>query len=709
MIDELGNRSEAEIVQILGDKVQGADAYNQSEQAKQRQDNLNMYYLNPLQEVNENQSQFQSSDVFDAVEGTKAVIHEALTSGRDLLHFEPLNDGDVDLAKMANRYVKDRFLENDGYRFLIDSLHDGLLAKNAVCKYGWMEDSEEKIEPFVGIPKQQLMAMLAQDPQIQINDENYQEFMSVDPQTGMEFVVSSGSVIRTINTSKIDFTLIKPEDFFGDESASSDEEFTFASDREVFRKGELLEDYPHLYEEIKNAPKFNQGSKEIDGLVRRGNDDSWRTNSQAEKAWERDPVEVYNCHIALWGKEGYGIYYYKMLDKKTLLWDYPELEEGQELPEGFDPADGVMIDEIPYLVWSPYPLSHRWDGIAQADAVRDIQLAATNLKSSMINHSLRTNNPMRQANMEFIRNPEDLVDNNIGAVIDTDSVSGQPVVTPIIQPQMDASVFNTLAMVRADSEQRSSYSGLAGGLDGKALSNQNSADLIAKMTDSSNRRIMMMARNFVELYLKKLYLRIYKLGVANDKEVYEVELNGNWVEMSPSEWPERPSMKVITSMTPEAAAQSAMNKLQLHQVLMADPETMLMYRTEKRFNLYADVFHDIGEVAVDRYLENPQSEEFQAAQQNMIQGQQQQQQAAQEAQMRQERILDKQIQLQELQVTATIDQGQQKIDNEAAYNADKQSLDEDKFEEEKDVNEAEITLETIKVKNNDNSSGVSIG
>ena len=709
MIDELGNRTEAEVIQILEAKVRGADAYNQSEQAKQRQDNLNMYYLNPLQEVNENQSVMQSSDVFDAVEGTKAVIHEALTAGRELLHFEPLDDGDVDLAKMANRYVRDRFSDNDGYRFLLDSLHDGLLAKNAICKYGWMEDSEEKIEPFMGMAVQQLQAILSQDPELELNEEGYQEFLTVDPQTGMQFVVVSGSFIRTINTSKIDFKLIKPEDFFGDETASSDENFTFASDREVFRKGELIEDYPHLYEEIKNAPKFNEGSTEIDGLVRRGNDDSWRTSSQAEKAWERDPVEVYNCHIELWGKQGYGIYYYKMLDKKTLLWDYPELEEGQELPEGFDPADGVMIDEIPYLVWSPYPLSHRWDGIAQADAVRDIQLAATNLKSSMVNHALRTNNPMRQGNLEYVRNPEDLIDNLIGAFIDTESVVGASVITPVIQPQMDAAVFNTLAMVRQDSEQRSSYSGLAGGLDGKALSNQNSADLISKMTDASNRRIMMMARNFVELFLKKLHLRIYKLGVANDKQKYKVELNGNWIEMSPSEWPERPSMKVITSMTPEAAIQAAMNKLNLHQVLMSDPETMLLYRTEKRFNLYADVFHDIGEIAVDRYLENPESDAFKAAQEGMIEGQQRQQQAQQQAAQEAKAFQERQIKILEMEAQARIEQGQQKIDNEATYNADKQSLAEDEFEHKTDVDEAEIVLETRKIAENKNVSGVSVG
>ena len=97
------NKSEDEIVGILKQKVFGSDSYNQSEQAKQRQDAMNMYYLNPLGNESEGTSSIQSSDVFDAVEGTKAVIHEALTSGRDLLHFDPLNENDVDQCKMANR------------------------------------------------------------------------------------------------------------------------------------------------------------------------------------------------------------------------------------------------------------------------------------------------------------------------------------------------------------------------------------------------------------------------------------------------------------------------------------------------------------------------------------------------------------------------------------------------------------------------------
>jgi hypothetical protein len=69
---ELGIKSEDEIVGILKQKVFGSDSYNQSEQAKQRQDSMNMYYLNPLGNENEGTSSIQSSDVFDAVEGTKA-------------------------------------------------------------------------------------------------------------------------------------------------------------------------------------------------------------------------------------------------------------------------------------------------------------------------------------------------------------------------------------------------------------------------------------------------------------------------------------------------------------------------------------------------------------------------------------------------------------------------------------------------------------
>ena len=701
-------KDENEIVGILKQKVFGSDSYNQSELARQRQDSMNMYYLNPLGNEREGSSRIQSSEVFDAVEGTKAVIHEALTSGRELLHFEPLDDGDVDLAKMATRYVQDRFRENNGYRFMIDSLHDGLLTKNAICKYYWEEDSDERIEPFIGLNEIQLQGAL-QDPQLEVMEVN--QFQSIGPD-GIPYSVYSGSFLRTIDKSRIAFRLIKPEDFFGDETAETDEDFTFASDRNVLRKGELIEDYPHLEKEIRTAPMYWDSRREQDNLVRRSNDDSWRTESQNEKAEERDPVEVHDCYIYLWGAQGYGIYRYKMLAQKYLLWEWPTDENDEplpELPEDFDTAAGELVDEIPYLVWSPYPLSHRWDGLAQADNVRDIQLTATNLKRSMVDFAIRTNNPQREVNLEFVRNPEDLLDNRIGAVIDNELPAGVRAVSQVDQPQMSPTVFSTLEMVKQESEQRSSYSRLAGGLNGDAVSQQKSTDLIDSLTDASNRRIMMMTRNYVELFLKKLYVRIYRLGVQKDQRVYTVELNGNWVQMSPSQWPERPDMRVVTSMTQSAAIQSAMNKIAIHNLIMQDPEAMLLYPDDKRFNMYAEILREVGEVAIDRFLENPDSEAYKQAQMGILQQQQQQAQQQAQAQERQVQILDRQIQLQEFAAMSNIDQGQQKIDNEAMYNADKQSLEEDKQEWKEEKDTAEIMLETRKINEDKDISGVSVG
>jgi hypothetical protein len=711
MKGEIGKqRSESEIVGILKQKVFGSDSYNQSELASQRQSNYNMYYLNPLGNEEEGRSKIQSADVFDAVEGTKAVMHEALTSGRELLHFDPQSEDDVDMCKMANRYVKDRFYENNGYRFLIDTLHDGLLAKNAVCKYFWVEDIEKSYEQFTGLNATQFKGMVSQ-PNIEVYD--YQAFESVDPQTGMPFQVFSGTVEVSEDKSHVGFRLLKPEDYFGDESAESMETSTFGSDRDVLRKGELIEDYPHLEKEIKNSPMYVDSRREQDDLVRRSNDDSWRTDSQDERALEREPVEVHDCFIYLWGTEGYGIYQFKMIGQKYLLWDWPKGEDGEpleELPEDFEPADGVLVDDLPYLQWSPYPLSHRWDGLAQADSVRDIQLTTTNLKRSIIDHTMRTNNPMREANLEFIRNPEDLIDNVIGAVIDKEMAAGTgPCVTAIDQPQLSPTSFATLEMLKQESESRSSYSRLAGGINGDAIGKQNSKDMIDGMTDSSNRRIMMMTRNLVEMYLKPLYLKVYELGVKHDQRTYNVEVSGNWVEMSPQQWQDRHEMKVVTSMTPEAAMQSAMNKMTVHGLVSADPEAMLMYPEQKRFNMYAEIFRDIGEMATDRFLENPASEEYQQAQMEMLKGQQQQQQMAQQMQQMAQQMQEMQMQLQQKTVEATIDQGQQKLDNDAYSDADKQSLAEDTQEHKEDIDEAELLLEAEKIAKGVTTGGVAIG
>ena len=136
---------------------------------------------------------------------------------------------------------------------------------------------------------------------------------------------------------------------------------------------------------------------------------------------------------------------------------------------------------------------------------------------------------------------------------------------------------------------------------------------------------------------------------------------------------------------------------------------MLMYPDKKKFNMFSEVLRELGETDICRYIENPDSEVYKAAQNNMLK--QQQEQAQRQAEMAQEakQYQERQIKILEMQTQAGVDQGQQKLDNDAVKSADAQSLDEDKFAHQQDKDEAEIILETRKIEEGTSVSGVNIG
>jgi len=200
-------------------------------------------------------------------------------------------------------------------------------------------------------------------------------------------------------------------------------------------------------------------------------------------------------------------------------------------------------------------------------------------------------------------------------------------------PNLSGTVFQAIENLETEKEARSGMSRMARGMDSTVVSKQNSSDLITQFMNASNRRIMVMARNLAENFLKPLMHDIYELAIENESQDKLIELDGQFIPVNPSMMSSRSEMSVAVALTPEEQAQEAQMLLSLDSQFTMNPQDPSlggMYGAPQRHAMLSRAFELLNIKASDTFLFDPNSPQFQQMQQ---QQQQAQQQAEQEAKL----------------------------------------------------------------------------
>ena len=347
-----------------------------------------------------------------------------------------------------------------------------------------------------------------------------------------------------------------------------------------------------------------------DGSLGRDSVDNYRHDDADEVDNDREYVTIYESYLKKYRSDLKKCVYLKVLhSRRTLL-------------------DVEMVSEKPFRYFTPFPLPHRFHGMSLADVLVDIQKTQSSLKRGVVDHTFMTNTSRFVANLSLVKNPRDLLDNRVGAVIDVNSPNPESVVRPMAMPNLSGTVFQAMESLETEKEARSGMSRMARGMDSTVVSKQNSSDLITQFMNASNRRIMVMCRNFAENFLKPLMFDIYKLAVENEKQQKMIQLDGQFVPINPQFLGDRTEMSVAVALTPEEQAQEAQMLLSLDQQFTAnpnDPSLGGMYGAPQRHAMISRAFELLNIKSADMYLFNPNSPEFQQMQQQQQQAQQQKQ------------------------------------------------------------------------------------
>ena len=610
-----------ELLATLENSINAADSYAESEIGEQRDKGHRYYYGQPLGNERAGRSQHVSMDVFDGIESVKSLMMDCFTADRNVCRFDPQTAEDFVPAKMATALTNYIFYrENNGSKVLHDVIHDALIAKTGIVKRYYKNYYEYEEETFEGLDEASF-SMLASDPAVTIMEIAEEAVMAQvqDPQTGETVAIQqtmySGEIARKIDKSKVCIEVIPPEDFLITPRATDENDADFCSHRTSRTRGELLsEGYdPETVAKLQEDKDLHE-----DGSLGRDSVDNYRHDDADEVDDDRKYVTIYESYLKKYRSDLKKCVYLKVLHSRSTM------------------LDVEMVSEKPFRYFTPFPLPHRFHGMSLADVLCDIQKTQSSLKRGVVDHTFMTNTSRFIANLSLVKNPRDLLDNRVGAVIDVNSPNPESVVRPMPMPNLSGTVFQAIESLETEKEARSGMSRMARGMDSTVVSKQNSSDLITQFMNASNRRIMVMARNLAENFLKPLMFDLYKLAVENEKQEKMVQLDGQFVPVNPQFLGDRTEMTVAVALTPEEQAQEAQMLLSLDQQFTMNPQDPSlggMYGASQRHAMLSRAFELLNIKSADMYLFNPNSPEFQ-------QMQQQQQQSQQEAELKQQQQLE---------------------------------------------------------------------
>ena len=618
---------EQRIINSLEANVIESDTIQGSEVSEQRQRNHIHYAIDRIGNEKTGRSHHISADVLDGVESQKAFYQEAFTSGRRPVRF--LSEGAQDRTyRAATEYVYQQFMDlNDGYGFLRDSFHDAFVAKRCIAKVEWREQYEYKHQPFEGLNPQQLMQMEQMPNVMEIIPDNDKTQWQIGPQGKMPIL--TGKIEVEVDTSYSDLELVQPERYFRDPNVSFIGEAAFAGFQEDLARHELI-DMGFLEDEVMELNldyRFRQNEEEA---ARKAHDSSWSRARRHKRQPEQEVVTVY-WHWAFLDLSEFidddeyeGTRLYKFCWSQGRLLTLPETMEFNDKGEYVDDSGQGFLeaaDGMPFFEWTQYKISHSEFGLCEADVLGDLQWTKTNLRRLIIDNQAMTNTTRWKAKHGFIKNPRELLDNNIGSVLWVRDMSAlEPLETPAVSPES----FRLLQDLDIEKENRTGMSRLAKGMNTDAISSQNAADMIQRLTNASNRRVLRGVRDYAETFLKEIFMHMYNLGIAHDKQKRQIEVDGKYQPVDPASWPERTRMKVQVALTPDQGREQAMVLMGIHGAFQADDDMKKMYGPQQKYNLMTDYMDLMDTGDISRYLMSPHSEEYKAMRQQAAQAAQKQ-------------------------------------------------------------------------------------
>lgn len=522
-------------------------------------------------------SSYISTEVYDAVESMKSQLLETFSAGREIAKFDPNSPADVEEARIATAYCDYViFRQNDGYDIFSQVIHDGLIARVGVAKVYWEENEENIEEEFDDLSEEEVMALAAEEDITDLQAEMDEDSPGL----------YSGKLTRKRDSSQVKIEVLNPEEFCVEPQAKRLSGDYFCDHRSLKTKDDLIK-------MGFDRKKVESITRVEDKLTLQALPETWARFQQLDAGFKVDTSEqqdelktilVHECYWKFKRKGDKHAKLYKIVRAGNVTLDIDE------------------VSDLPFIVFAPLPIPHSFYGNNFAARVIPSQNVRTVLTRAIVDHATITVNPRYTVLKGGLTNPRELLDNRLGGLV---NVTRPDAISPLEQAPLNPFIYQTLELIKAQTEETTGISSLSQGLEKDAISSQNSDAMVERLVSLSQTRQKVIARNFANNFLIPLYLKVYSLVNAKEDKEKIVELAGNWVKVKPSSWRERKSISVSLHLGYREHDSEADKRLQLAAFFNQDPKLAPMFQAQNAYKLATDVMKLKGMTNVNDYLSTP--------------------------------------------------------------------------------------------------------
>lgn len=554
---------------------------------------LDYYHGRPLGNEQPDRSQVVSQDVRDVVEWVKPQILRMFVDSDEMVRFDPENPQDEQQAEQESDVVNYIFMrQNDGVLLLHDALTDALILKNGYIKVWYETETREENETYTGLDEAALTMVVqsieAAGDKAEIAAKREVQGVVTLP-TGQQVpnVTYDVQIRRQHKEGMCKCECVATEDMLVSPNTRGDlQESPFVAQRLRNTRSHWKElGYTGDLEASSNDPRIDiQSIARSDTTDELGSDSAGQDRSMEE-------LEALECYMRV-DYDGDG-----------------EAELRKILRVGNEIVENESCAVIPFAYAVPIRMPHRHIGISLYDLTKDIQDIKTTLLRQGLDNTYLINNGRFVINSDNV-NVEDMLVTRPGGIVRTKGTPQQDVM-PLATPAIGQMIMPVIDYCDNVVAQRTGISATTQGLDPDTLQGA-TANAYNNAMNAATAKVELMARMFAEL-VKGVALLIHGCIVRHQDKPMVLKLRNQWVEIDPTQWKHRYSVRVNVGLGTGSRDQMRQNLMLLGQMQQAAAQAGIVQPP----NVYALVIQmakTLGFQSPERFFTDPNSPQFQQMQ-----------------------------------------------------------------------------------------------
>ena len=589
---------------------------NSSDVSKRRENAVYEMSLEPQGDLKpQGVSSIVSSDSAEIAEGYTALLTKLLLDNNKLALFTPYSNemAAVKASQIASDVVNYCLFNSnpDGWSKLSTWIKSAVVFGNSALTWGWEEKFDYVVEEYEQIEEGALDQILA-DVNVEIIGElQIGEDPIINDDGTSYFAYIDVRLRRKIDKSGVKLSTIPPESFLIDRSATSVTDATFVGVvTEMTRSDIRITFGDHIdLDEIGEEATTRSSSFSYEAFARKdaAGIQNFITNSDADEEEANMSITVIECWIRS-DRDGDGIAELKHVIKagNTILSE-----------------DDVAY--VPVAVLNPIEIPHEFYGLSLLDMARPQTQATTAILRGFVENVYfgnygRTLADPNVVDFQALQNPvpKQIIPTNGNPAAAVQQLQPEP---------MSSGTAGMLEFLGLQKEQSTGLSKTAMGLNDTLYVSGNSEQKMAGAQNAAQIRVEHIARRFVETGIKDLCRGVLREMKSNLKNPSMYKTDKGYASLTPQELQTMPGnmdLDIQANIGENSNFSVAEKLMQLTQLLpqMAQSDQSKAYVNPlSSYNLALDIVKNMG-MDPTRFLNDPNSQEFQQAQQESQQKQQ---------------------------------------------------------------------------------------